>query len=700
MTQFVLIDQSLTDYGGHHYEYAQRVLSAASEAGYETVLATNRKFRAGDVETSRVFPVYQHGYWYRFQQPRPLLAARSAMTMIRHLAFRGTFWALFSPLGLTWTNRREMGEYWGRSWSLMEPRQRAFLLPLLIVAAGLKFALRAAGAVAQFALAVVPFKNWLAEGARAAKHLCREASRTALRLARCPVPLRLLLIGSRKARCFERDTLSLLNEMAVTSGDVFFIPNIEENEMLGLLQVLRGHPKAASASWHLLFRRNIYVGRSSQYLKQDEGLRQLRNQFRYFVEQTDGARVFFYTDTEQLSEQYGRLGVGLFQSLPIPVGSDYRPAGQQEAGPCCANITYVGDAREEKGYHHLPRLVQDLWRDYIEPGRARCTFQSNYNTDSGEPHAVVSRSQLAQYPSDKVRLLLEPLGPTNYRDLIVGADVAVLPYDRDNYYARSSGVFAETIAAGVPVVVPAGSWMALQFARFVSAHHGRLLRDKTIDRQVIKGSEASWRLPGRKGKFDLADGALQLGGESAHHCLLPVPERASYVLIHFRQECDHEGEFVRIEIQTRIPGSRGYVTRRHAVVGGVANEVASALICLPDDERIRVVFRNAFGQCAQTLSDIELHFLRPARPLPLSAAGMTYDDPNRFSRAVREVLDHLDHYKQTAAELSTTWATYHHPSTLIGKLTERLPVDAERPWQAVQGDALQTMDSFSLRKAS
>lgn len=47
MSKFILVDHSLKGVGGHHYEYAAHVLSAAERAGFAPVLATHRRFRPG-----------------------------------------------------------------------------------------------------------------------------------------------------------------------------------------------------------------------------------------------------------------------------------------------------------------------------------------------------------------------------------------------------------------------------------------------------------------------------------------------------------------------------------------------------------------------------------------------------------------------------------------------------------------------------
>ncbi len=48
MSKFILIDHSLDRIGGHYFEYALHVLKAAERAGFEVVLATNRRFRGSE----------------------------------------------------------------------------------------------------------------------------------------------------------------------------------------------------------------------------------------------------------------------------------------------------------------------------------------------------------------------------------------------------------------------------------------------------------------------------------------------------------------------------------------------------------------------------------------------------------------------------------------------------------------------------
>ena len=62
MRKFVLIDHSLKDVGGHHYSYAREFLAAARRAGFEPVLATNRRFRECDAfaDAATVLPLFRN----------------------------------------------------------------------------------------------------------------------------------------------------------------------------------------------------------------------------------------------------------------------------------------------------------------------------------------------------------------------------------------------------------------------------------------------------------------------------------------------------------------------------------------------------------------------------------------------------------------------------------------------------------------
>jgi glycosyltransferase involved in cell wall biosynthesis len=141
----------------------------------------------------------------------------------------------------------------------------------------------------------------------------------------------------------------------------------------------------------------------------------------------------------------------------------YRDAPASRSPDRLLHIVYLGDARSEKGYARLPQLVLDAAAAQLS---VRFTIQSNFSVPGGEGRTAKARARLSSLPLDYcVNLITEPLAGDAYRRLLLEADVVVLPYDAEAYASRSSGVFVEALAAGRPVIVPAGTWMAAELAR-------------------------------------------------------------------------------------------------------------------------------------------------------------------------------------------------------------------------------------------
>lgn len=68
MPRFVLIDHSLKDLGGHHFEYAVHLLRTAEAAGFEPVLATDRGFEGRHRLPAhwQVFPLFRYSSYLKY----------------------------------------------------------------------------------------------------------------------------------------------------------------------------------------------------------------------------------------------------------------------------------------------------------------------------------------------------------------------------------------------------------------------------------------------------------------------------------------------------------------------------------------------------------------------------------------------------------------------------------------------------------
>lgn len=175
-------------------------------------------------------------------------------------------------------------------------------------------------------------------------------------------------------------------------------------------------------------------------------------------------KIRLYTDTHLLSEAFADVCRVPFLTAPIPFEQDLLRQALAAREPRAAGdpltVVYLGDAREEKGYQHLPQALSFLWPDYIAKGRVRFVLQSNFNTQGGEPGILAASQILAGFPATTLKS--EPLKPAEYYEILAQSDLVVIPYSAQRYRYRSSGVLVEAMGAGKPVVTSAASWMATQ----------------------------------------------------------------------------------------------------------------------------------------------------------------------------------------------------------------------------------------------
>jgi|GEM_PF-2166396 len=175
--------------------------------------------------------------------------------------------------------------------------------------------------------------------------------------------------------------------------------------------------------------------------------------------------ISLYTDTQELATDYEIFSNLPFQVLPIPFRQNYLMQNKQllPSKEKKTRLVYLGDPREEKGFHWLPFLVDFLAKDYFETNKIIFHIQASVNSAS-EPRCLSALRILKSYSEDWIKFygIDGPLTPDNYYLLLNQADIVLCPYDKATYRSRSSGTLTEAIAAGVPTIVPAKTWLESQ----------------------------------------------------------------------------------------------------------------------------------------------------------------------------------------------------------------------------------------------
>lgn len=118
-------------------------------------------------------------------------------------------------------------------------------------------------------------------------------------------------------------------------------------------------------------------------------------------------------------------------------------------------IGVMGDFRQEKGREHVIAAL----RSFVQQRPGSRVFVQVRNEEEA---ASVRSGLLAHDPDLKLKVQVGPMPRQQYMTQLQRSDLIVLPYDWKRYAIRTSGVFAEAAACGVPVVAPANTWMSDQ----------------------------------------------------------------------------------------------------------------------------------------------------------------------------------------------------------------------------------------------
>jgi glycosyltransferase involved in cell wall biosynthesis len=260
---------------------------------------------------------------------------------------------------------------------------------------------------------------------------------------------------------WQRDLERLLCLVGVGPEDHVFFPTAHGRELVATQRLLGRLPAAAAPTFHLEFRHTFDFGGDGSF--QHPYTIAHRVYFDHVRRQPPHPSIHLYTDTDELTEEY-RESSGLdFATLPIPFRTDlvaHRPAGRP-SGPL--TIAFVGDVRDEKGFHWLPDLVEAMAEE-LAAGKVRFAIQASLVYPRYNPRSVVALERMKVLAGEQVTLLglAGPLSPREYYDFVAGADLLLCPYDPEAYVRRSSGTLTEAVAAGIPTVVRAGTWLARQ----------------------------------------------------------------------------------------------------------------------------------------------------------------------------------------------------------------------------------------------
>lgn len=458
------------------------------------------------------------------------------------------------------------------------------------------------------------------------------------------------LIATFAANCRE-----MIQRAGLNAGDLIFFATTSELDLAGLSSFLASSRTGLDLSWHLQFHFGVFYGREPDYAAQRAAAGRMRTALSAALQPLAAWNLQCYCTTEQLSAQYRRLGVASFTTLPYPVHELFS-APRTVRGPSIpARIACLGHSRREKGYQLLTPLLHELWSDWFATGRAQLVLQTHRRGQRRALEKVAARlgAQGGRAPAP-LAFAGFPLALEQYAELLRSADVGLLLYDGARYYARCSGVLLEMLGAGVPVMVPAGSWLAGQIAEQTQLHLERVAATTVTSAALNSVSAVS-----------CSDAPTSIACASA--------AAATALLVEFTWRSPlSPGTYLRIELEQSAAAGAivdSVPVRTTAIVGARerGGSVRTLFRLRAGLNSVRLLCSNAWHDGPVTIGDLRCLPITGSVP-PLGAIGLAFADLSCVSELLRDLLEHLPHYQRSAAAYARECAHRHGAGQIVQQL--------------------------------
>lgn len=244
--------------------------------------------------------------------------------------------------------------------------------------------------------------------------------------------------GEQTSRHFVEQTKRVIEAEQLGPHDEVYVPNISDADLAALTTWLQQSRGRAGPRWHLFVRHDLPPDPRSRVAS-----------MRALGGADSPVRALFYTDTAELAEQHQRASGIAVTVLPIPVAAAPMARRPQRARRPW-RVTYLGDARAEKGYDVLPEIVRGC-ADLVAAGQIAFHIQTaGSSAEAACQQATAELETLAVGPA--IKLYPDRLSAEAYDALLAQADVILALYHGPTYARRSSHVVAEGLCSGKVVL--------------------------------------------------------------------------------------------------------------------------------------------------------------------------------------------------------------------------------------------------------
>jgi hypothetical protein len=327
--------------------------------------------------------------------------------------------------------------------------------------------------------------------------------------------------------------------------------------------------------------------------------------------------------------------------------------------------------RQEKGVRQIKKTLQAVRNNSFFHKRIEFVAQKPYFRPwrLGTVPTHARRGEAAV----RFRYMPHPLESDAYHRLISQTDIGLFMYDRRRYRRRCSGILQEMLAAGKPVIVPAGCWLAEQIAEPVFRHLEQL-RETLPNVGCLHAGDLVWRRAvSGEATATKTTGDIFFSDSQVAEAGFPVPPSATELAIGFRWALRAgSGTYARVRAEQR-DGYGNVVQRSESILGQrKGNERVFAWMHLhPGVARIALRIENAYHGSRSAVTDFRADFFdgRRSGGFPTGSVGLIAARPAQVPELLRDMVTHYSHYRRSAELFSEVWRADHDPAQTIAILT-------------------------------
>ena len=247
--------------------------------------------------------------------------------------------------------------------------------------------------------------------------------------------------------------------------DCVLVPTVTETHLAGFVGWMKGFDPTRAPLFvvHLMMPSGVTIGPEGALVVED-AQRALFYRLAERAARGPGPAVHLFATGGQHAAEYGALFGRPVPAHPLPIRPE--PLSDAPAGAPAA-LLFAGDARLDKGIGLLPSLAPALTEAHPD-----WRFQAHVNTERAWGEAKAAGEALMGLAGSlpNLSILGGWLTEADYRALLGGARLVLLPYDPALARRKSSGVLWEAISLGIPVVVPAGTWLEHEARHWGAGH--------------------------------------------------------------------------------------------------------------------------------------------------------------------------------------------------------------------------------------